>query len=167
MSALRSQLVIPDAAVGPIVADVQQYGAAQLDVETGGFLLAPADDQTRVTTVALAGEKGITRRRGLFRVSGPAIEVLFGWADDHDLRIPAQVHSHGREASLSATDQRGGFNVTGFISCVVPFFRRPPTDPLLWGWWMFDGRTWVPAGQPALDGGPVRVVTFDEDGVRP
>ena len=95
------------------------------------------------------------------------MDVLFAWADESGLRIPAQLHSHGGQAFLSPVDQREGFNVTGFISCVVPFYRRPPTDPNLWGWWMFDGLAWVPARQPWVEAGNVEVVVFDEDGVRP
>ncbi len=157
-------LVMPRTAGVPLTVEVAHYGAQGL--ETGGFLAAPETDPMRVRVVVVAGERGITRGRGLFRVSGKAIETLFGWADAHALRIPAQFHSHGVEAFLSETDRRDGFNVTDFISAVVPHFRQPPTDPGSWGWWIFDGGGWVPTPPPGLVEDPFHVVIFDEDGVR-
>lgn len=161
----RADLVVPLGA-GAIVADeVRRYGV--LDVETGGFFAGSEADPTRITTVALAGEKGIERRWGLFRVSGKAMDRLFALADGQGLRLPAQFHSHGGRAFLSKTDRQHGFNVTDFISSVIPDYVDPPSDAGAWGWWVFDGSKWASLLPPPTPDGDVKVVVFDEDGVRP
>jgi hypothetical protein len=157
-------VVLPAESVSAIIAEVRRHG--RLDLETGGFLLGPEAEPSRVEVIALAGDQGIERAWGLFRVSGRAVEQIFAWAEEHELRIPAQFHSHGRGARLSSLDRREGFNVRGFISCVVPSYRKPPPDPLAWGWWWFNGTSWVDAPAPAFRAGRAAVVTFDEAGVR-
>ena len=157
-------LHLPADAVVPILGEVRAYGATRM--ETGGFLLAPIDDPTRITTVAFAGTVGITRRYGLFGISGLALDRLFTWADDYDLRIPAQFHSHGGRAFLSPTDLAHGLSVRGFITCVIPYFRDPPRDPSRWGWWKFDGSMWKTETPPKIDAdAQAATFTFDEDGV--
>jgi hypothetical protein len=151
--------------ISAITEDVRAYGTKR--VETGGFLLAPVADPDLITTLALAGTAGITRRRGLFAVSGIALDRLFTWADEHRLRIPAQFHSHGGRAFLSPTDLAHGLSVRGFVTCIVPFWDDPPDDPTDWGWWRFDGRDWRDEVSPELDAGrSMDVVTFDEEGLR-
>jgi hypothetical protein len=59
-----------------------------------------------------------------------------------------------------------GFNVEGFITSVVPFFRNASPDPAVWGWWIYDGTAWIEAEPPAVGTGEFQVVSFDEDGVR-
>ncbi|HEV7679301.1 MAG TPA: hypothetical protein VGQ42_12095 [Candidatus Dormibacteraeota bacterium] len=158
------RLVLPDSLSAPVAAEVKRYGTR--DVETGGFLLAPEARPMCVSTVALAGHNGVTRGRGIFRISGKAIDRLFGWAEVAQLRIPAQFHSHGSEAFLSCVDRRDGFNVTEFISAVIPQYGDPPMDPHTWGWWQYDGDEWLELDPPEVIAGSVRVVVFDEDGVR-
>lgn len=164
MNTAPGGLVVPGTIGARIAAEVRRYGA--LDVETGGFMLAPAPEPMRVSIVALAGERGVTRRWGLFRVSGRAIDRLFAWADEQGMRIPAQFHSHKLGAFLSPTDQRDGFNVKDFISAVVPQYADPPADPTAWGWWLFDGEAWIATAPPAVSAQGAPVVVFDEDGVR-
>ena len=151
--------------ISAITEDVRAYGTQR--VETGGFLLAPKDDPGLITTLALAGSAGITRQRGLFGVSGIALDRLFTWADERGSRIPAQFHSHRGRAFLSPTDLAHGLSVRGFVTCIVPFWDDPPNDPTHWGWWRFDGRNWRDEVAPELDAGRgLDVVTFDEDGLR-
>jgi hypothetical protein len=156
---------LPSEAVAQIVGEVASYGRGD-GVETGGFLLAPSDDPDGVSVVAMAGETGIERAWGRFRVSALAIDVLFAWAEERGLRIPAQFHSHGIGRDLSLIDRREGFNVRGFISCVVPEFHDPPSGPNRWGWWLFDGASWVETAPCTVVDGGVMVVRFDEEGVR-
>lgn len=154
-------LRMPRSAIAPIIDEVRAYGLERN--ETGGFLLSRIDEPDRIDTVAFAGSRGITRRYGQFRISGRALEVLFTWADAHDLRIPAQFHSHGGRAFLSPTDLAHGFCVRGFVTCVIPFFKAPPPDPERWGWWRFDGRGWAAEMPPAMhEDGTVTTVRFDE-----
>jgi hypothetical protein len=158
-------LRLPQEAIEAITGDVRAYGTQR--VETGGFLLSPIGDAGQVSSLALAGTVGITRRRGLFAVSGIALDRLFTWADDKRLRIPAQFHSHRGRAFLSPTDLAHGLSVRGFVTCIVPFWNNPPNDPAQWGWWQFDGKNWRDETSPRTD--PHRklaVVTFDERGVR-
>ncbi len=158
-------LRLPSSAVTRIVGEVTSYGRDD-GVETGGFLLAPSHDPEAVSVVAMAGETGIERAWGWFRVSASAIDVLFAWAEERGLRIPAQFHSHGIGRDLSLIDRREGFNVRGFISCVVPEFRDPPSVPNGGGWWLFDGASWVETASCTLVESEVMVVRFDEEGVR-
>ncbi|HUF84619.1 MAG TPA: hypothetical protein VMQ81_08530, partial [Acidimicrobiia bacterium] len=87
------------------------------------------------------------------------------YANEHDLWIPAQYHSHGLGAFMSECDLEHGLSVEGFTSTIVPFFANPPGDPRAWGWWRFDG-DWSPIAAPLRGHGEVARVTFDEDGVR-
>lgn len=146
-----------------ILADVARYGA--LGVETGALLLTPRGEPA-VTVVALAGTAGIDRHPGLLVFSSDALNPLFSYAEDHDLQLRAQVHSHRYDAFLSATDTAGNIRMTGFIASVVPNFATPDADPRAWGWWTFDGTGWT-ATEPALvTAQGTKLVTFDADGVR-
>ena len=156
-----NDLVLSEAASAALIADVRRFGAAH--VETGGFLLAPRDDDA-VTIVALAGTAGIVRRRDLFQVSDFALDRLFGHADEHELWIPAQFHSHGLGAFMSECDVEHGLSVQGFITTIVPHFAAPPQDPAQWGWWRYEG-AWIPLAPPRRSSTPVSVITFDEGGV--
>ena len=144
------------------IADVV-HAAGQRPVETGGFTLGASTGPLSV--LALTGTEGVERRRNLFRVSGGAMAVLFEWADSAGITIVAQWHSHGRLAFLSETDVEHGFNVPGFRTTVVPFYRSPTPDPAAWGWWMFNGRHWVETPPPRLIDAEFRVITFGEEGV--
>jgi hypothetical protein len=159
-----TELALSESAVAVVIDDVRRFGGRRL--ETGGFFLASVDEPTEMTGVALAGAAGIRRRRDLFSVSGLALDRLFTWANEAELRIPVQFHSHGGRAFLSPVDLRHGMSVRGFTSCIVPFSADPPCDPAQWGWFRFDGRAWTKADPPrAVSTKAVRVVTFDEDGV--
>jgi hypothetical protein len=159
-----SGLVLCSGARDGVIAEVERYGA--LACETGGFLLTTAGTPERLAIAALADERGIDRRRGLFEVSGRAIERLFAWAGERELAIRAQVHSHGRRAFLSRTDVEHGFTVEGFTTAVVPWFAAPPADPARWGWWRCAGGDWLTADAPAVIEAAAEIVHFDEDGVR-
>jgi hypothetical protein len=158
-------LCLPGTAIAAITEDVRAYGRER--VETGGFFLSPIDDRDQISTLALAGIAGVTRKRGLFVVSGGSLDRLFAWADERQLCIPAQFHSHGGRAFLSSTDRAHGLCVRGFVTCVVPFWSDPSADPARWGWWRFDGVRWVDERRPVVDADrTVLLVTFDERGVR-
>jgi len=156
---------MPADAVNAIAHDVMHFGKS--DVETGGFLIAPRSDANVITTVAIAGAIGIFRHPRMFRISAKAIDVLFAWSDGNGFHVPAQFHSHGVTGFLSDTDRRDGFNVTGFVSCVVPHYVDPPRDHTRWGWWKFQGQIWMPISPPNVGTSSVKLVVFDEDGVRP
>ena len=158
-----SQLRLTRTVVDALTADIRCWGAR--GAETGGFLLASESDPDRLTILALAGQAGISRRRGLFAVSGPAIEQLFTWAADRELRIRAQVHSHARGAFLSPTDLRHGFDVVGFISAVVPHFTTPSAEPRDWGWWQRTSTLWEAFPAPNVIAGAGSMVRFDQGGV--
>jgi len=147
----------------PLQEHVRGYGTQ--DAEAGGFLLG-ATGVASADVLALAEGVGIERSRGLFRVSGTALERLFAWADDHELRVWAQVHSHPRGSFLSPTDKTYGFRVEGFLSAIIPDYPRPPLDPHTWGWWTFTAGVWRRAGTPSVADVPARVIVFDETGVR-
>lgn len=157
-----NELTLPEAATAAVIADVLRFGTAR--VETGGFLLAPRGSDA-ISAVALAGSGGIVRRRDLFQVSDLALDRLFAYADENGLWIPAQFHSHGHGAFMSACDVEHGLSVAGFVTTIVPHFAEPPADPASWGWWRYDGG-WVPVGppRPSFDG--VVVITVDEEPVR-
>jgi len=159
-----TELLITRNLVDGLVEDMRRFGAHTQ--ETGAFLLATEQKPNRLTLLALAGTAGISRRRELFTVSGSAIERLFSWAGDHELRIAAQVHSHAREAFLSPTDLRHGFDVAGFITAVVPHFAQPSREPDHWGWWQRSPSAWQPRRAPTVVAGAVRTFRFDEAGVR-
>lgn len=165
MTAGAPRFTIPAVAVIAIAHDVMHFGKS--DVETGGFLIAARSDPDVITTVAVAGETGIFRHPLMFRISARAIDVLFAWCDEYGFHMPAQFHSHRDAAFLSATDRRDGFNVTGFISCVVPSYVDPPREHTRWGWWEFQGKTWMPISPPTVGTNSVKMIVFDEDGMRP
>jgi len=156
-----NELILPAEAIAIVVADVTRFGA--LSVETGGFLLAAREDDA-IAMVARAGSAGIVRRPDLFQVSDLALDRLFGYADEHDLWIPVQFHSHGLAAFMSPTDVEHGLCVEGFVSTIVPFFAAPPTDPSQWGWWRYE-EAWTPIAPPGASTAPVAAITFDEDDV--
>lgn len=158
------RLLVTRNLVDALVADISAWGTH--NAETGGFVLASEHRPDRANVLALAGQSGIVRRRDLFTISGAAIERLFSWAADAELRIRAQVHSHARGAFLSRTDLKHGFDVDGFITAVVPHFATPSADPGDWRWWQRGSSRWHPYRAPDVVAGSVRVVCFDEDGLR-
>lgn len=151
------------AAILAVVDHVRSYG--QLGVETGGFLYMARGSEI-AGGVALTGIKGIVRRPGLFKISGEAIDELFSWAENADLFVPIQWHSHSIEAFLSCVDRNSGFSVDGFISVVLPFFKDPSADVSKWSWNIFQGGEWSPIEAPTVVDDAAQVVVFDEDGVR-
>lgn len=160
-------ITIPVAGVTAVVDETVAFGAR--DLETGGFLLVPrassAERDTLVSAIALAGDVGIVRRRDVFQISAPALDRIFTFADDHDMWIPVQFHSHGIGAFLSVTDERHGLRVEGFVSTVIPTYTAPPRDLARWGWWRFEAGRWRDAEPGQVTGGTVQVVRFDEAGV--
>jgi hypothetical protein len=150
-------------AVLRLVAEVGEHGAVR--VETGGFLLSRPTADGRHDILALAGEEGVRRSQDLFEVSGEAVERLFGWAAEQELRIGVQVHSHRQEAFLSRTDLRHGFTVEGFTTSVIPTYADPPRNPGSWGWWTCKAGEWKSTQPPAVVEGPAEVVRFDSGGV--
>lgn len=156
-----NDLEVADSVVRTLLEETAIWGAR--GVETGAFLLR--DQDSPACCVALAAATGVVRHPDLFTISGRAIAELFSWADDHRMRIAAQVHSHRRGALLSRTDLEHGFSVRGFISAVIPFFAAPPRRIEQWGWWQFDG-AWQPVRAPLVTAGDLRLVRFDEEGVR-
>lgn len=149
-------------AVTTMVDDVRQYGAR--GVETGSLLLTPSGEPT-VTVVALAGDSGIERHAGLLVLSAAALSPLFAFAEDHELQVRAQVHSHKYDAFLSRTDKAGNIRMPGFIAAVIPTFATPSTDMTVWGWWVFDGLDWAPTQPATVSNLNTTVVTFDADSV--
>lgn len=147
----------------PLQEHVRGYGLA--DAEAGGFLLGSHGDAS-ATVLALAEGVGIERSRGGFRVSGKAVDRLFAFAEEEELRVWAQVHSHPRGSFLSNIDKTDGFRVGGFVSGVIPDYAAPPREPASWGWWTFRDGIWRPAPIPSTVERPGRVVTFDETEVR-
>lgn len=156
-------LTIPTSILEPLQQHVRAWG--QKDNEAGGFLLGPHDAPS-IDILAFAEGAGVERSRGLFRVSGKALDRLFAWAEDHDRRVWAQVHSHPRGSFLSHTDETYGFRVEGFISAVIPDYATPPLRPETWGWWTFEAGDWRSVAAPARSDLSSRVITFDEEGVR-
>jgi hypothetical protein len=161
-------ILIPAAGVTALISEAMTFGARGL--ETGGFLLAPrtarAGLDPAITAVALAGDAGIARDRDLFQVSGHALDRIFNFADDHGLWIPAMLHSHRVGAFLSATDQRHGLGVDGFISVVIPWYSSPPQDLTRWGWWRFESGRWRHAAWGRATPGEAEILRFDEGGIR-
>ena len=162
------RILIPASGVTAVVDETAAFGVR--DLETGGFLLVPrsssADGGSPVAVIALAGDTGIVRDRGLFQISERALDRIFAFADDHDLWIPAQFHSHQVDAFLSRTDQRHGLCVEEFISAVIPTYASPPRDLARWGWWQFASGAWRDTEPGRVTDGTVEVVRFDEAGVR-
>lgn len=158
-----TQLHLGADALDTIVADVARYGARS--VETGALLLTPHGEPA-VTLVALAGTAGIDRRPGLLVFSSAALNPMFSYAEDHDLQLRAQVHSHKYDAFLSPTDKAGNIRMSGFIASVIPNFANPKADPTAWGWWTFNGTSWTPTEPALVTAQGTKFVTFDADGVR-
>ncbi|HUA73286.1 MAG TPA: hypothetical protein VL988_00850 [Solirubrobacteraceae bacterium] len=154
-----STRAIPQGLLHRIHADVACHGAR--DRETGMFLLASRGAPT-ITTLALVGTVGVTRRRGHFAVSGKALARLFAHARTNDVVVLAQIHSHGGAAFLSEVDLRHGFAVEGFTTSVIPDYRRPPIDPAAWGWWQHDGHGWKSTAPYTAIPGDGHTITFDE-----
>jgi len=155
-------IAVPPTAIELITAEVRGYGHHRL--ETGGFLMLPRDTTT-VSIVAFTGAAGILRRHNLFEISEGALDRLFAFADDHDLQVPVQFHSHEMGAFLSRTDAEHGLRVEGFTSVVVPTYSAPPCDMGRWGWWCFTAGVWAATAALPIGHGPVSAVRFDEDGV--
>jgi len=157
-----NDLVLPNG-LGIAVAGLAREAGRAL-VETGGFILRPYDTAC-ASTLAVAGAAGITRRRGLFAITPLALGELFEFADEHELTVTAQWHSHRFEAFLSRTDLAHGFDVPGFHTAVVPYFEVASADPADWGWWQYGEQGWTESIAPQSVEGDVSLVTFDEDGV--
>jgi len=160
----KEVLLVPDGGIAAVVRAVTRYGAQ--DVETGGFFLASERQWTTVSHVALAGERGVLRKRNLFVVSGPAISMLFDWATVRGCAVVAQFHSHRKGSFLSETDLEHGFAVTDFVSTVVPTYFSPPQDQAAWGWWRYNGHAWELTEAAHRFPGMPTLLLFDEDGVR-
>jgi hypothetical protein len=159
-----TDLVLPQNAVTDLIDQVSSYG--RLNVETGALLMSDRNSDM-VQVVALAGEAGVTRRYGLFVLSMPVIDQAFTYAEDRDLQVRAQIHSHAGDAFMSRTDKSGNLNMKGFIAAVIPNFRKPPHDPSSWGWWTFNAGAWEPSEPARLTVAPrATVLTVDADGVR-
>jgi hypothetical protein len=147
-----------------VQADVTKHGAD--DVETGCFLLAPAGTNA-VTTVALAGSRGINRRPDHLSISRKSVSQLFRYATLKDLTIIAQLHSHRERAFLSGTDLKHGYSVEGFTTAVIPYYQDPPFSPSDWGWWRYENGRWQITEPFELDAEAAvsPPIVFDEDGV--
>lgn len=158
-----NSLMISETLLRPLHEHVRAHGRA--DVEAGGFLLGGGENPV-ATVLALAEGRGVERSRGIFRVSGRAIDQLFAWAEERELRVWAQVHSHPRGSFLSDIDEREGFRVEGFISAVIPDYSDPSEAPSAWGFWRFAGGAWSAIESAQTTGAAGSVYTFSEDGVR-
>ena len=136
------------AAAGPAIAnEVRRYGA--LDVETGGFLLAP-EGTGSVCTVAFAGTSGIIRRRLQLQISEIALDQLFGFAEEQGCWVPAQFHSHAGESVPVADRPRARPASPRVHLRRHPRFRRPARrSPDAWTWWRFGRAEWHPADSPS------------------
>lgn len=153
-----SALLLPTGMPPRIATEARASGA--YTVETGGFILSALEGPASV--LALTGERGVVRRRDLFRVSGLAMATLFEWVEERELTVAAQWHTHGRRAFLSETDVEHGFNVPGFTTTVVPHYRTASADVASWGWWTYDDREWAAVSPPALVSSNFSVITFEE-----
>ena len=67
--------IVPEHAGIAIAEHVREHGLCY-GVETGGFLLCPLEDDSRVSVVALTADAGIVREPYRFLVSGEAFEAL-------------------------------------------------------------------------------------------
>jgi proteasome lid subunit RPN8/RPN11 len=164
MTRRTNPLSLPDDVLNHLTADIAIYGTQKL--ETGAFLLAPAGAPNWLAVLALAGTQGITRRPDHFSVTGEALEQLFEWAEDHHLRVRAQVHSHSGPAFLSRTDRTHGLNVPGFTTTVVPSYTDPPRTVAGWGWWRHEDGDWRTVPPAVVGAHPASIVRFDMGGVR-
>lgn len=158
----RCALTVPIGAAAVVVAEVAGFGS--VNKETGGFLLAE-NGRTEISLVAVAGETGVLRARDLFQITSTALDRLFRFAEEHDVWIPVQFHSHRRHAFLSNADARHGFCVEGFVSAVVPTYDQPPKAASDWGWWCFHDAAWQTMEAPAASTVGVAVLRFDENEV--
>ncbi len=160
-----SALTIREGAVELLLDEVEAYGA--IPAETGAFLLGREDAPDELFAVAVPGTDGVVRRGDLFEVSAESVAGLFDLATERGLVIRAQLHSHRRGAFLSPTDLEHGFNVEGFVTCVVPRYSDPPREPAHWGWWRFESGTWIDQPAPRSVAGICERVDFaseDHDG---
>ena len=153
---------LPDSAIAAMTAHVRSHGA--LGVETGGLIIA--DAAGRPQAVACAGDTGITRRPGLFKMSGAALDQLFTVCEARAWNVVAMFHSHAVDAFLSTTDRELGLNIRGFTSIVIPEYANAPADPTSWAWFSFDGTRWRDDQPWQTVDATIRVLDFDEDGVR-
>jgi hypothetical protein len=156
-----NDLILPEPATAAMLADVTRFGGKS--VETGGFLLAPRDEDT-IAIVALAGAAGIVRRRRMFQVSEIALDRLFAHADRRELWIPAQFHSHGGAAFMSPTDIAHGLSVEGFVTTILPDFASP-RQPIAMG--LVALRRGVDADRAATPGRGARLGHHLRRGRRP
>lgn len=153
---MNTDIALPRDLAKRVAAETRAAGVRV--VETGGFMLAGASGH--VSVLALAGNDDIRRERGLFLIGSRAMATLFDWASARSLRVVAQWHSHRYDAFLSDTDLAHGFDVPGFMTCVVPDYEHPSAVPSDWGWWLFDGE-WVETPAPTVIDGGVDVITFE------
>jgi hypothetical protein len=156
-------LLLPQGAIEPLIEHVSSYG--RNEVETGALLLCDPRSSA-VRAVALTGDRGVTRKYGLFVLSMRVIDSAFSYAEDHGLQVRAQVHSHAGAAFLSPTDKSGNLNMQGFIVAVIPNFHRPPHDPTSWGWWTFIAGAWRASEAARTDRtlASANIVTVDAEG---
>lgn len=159
-----SALTLSDQALDTLLTETRAWGARP--AETGAFLLSVPAAADRLVVIALAGSAGIRRERDLFLISGAALERLFSWAGERSLTVRAQIHSHRGHAFLSPTDLRGGFNVEGFTTAVIPRYADPPADPTAWGWWRYGVGGWRICAGPKPVRASAEVVVFDARGIR-
>jgi hypothetical protein len=157
-----SALTIREGAVDLLLDEVETYGA--LPAETGAFLMGREDAPHELALIAVPGPAGVVRRRDLFEVSAEALAGLFDLATEEGLVIRAQLHSHRRGAFLSWTDLEHGFNVEGFVTCVMPRYSSPPREPALWSWWRFEGGSWVDHPAPTVIPGACERIDFAPGG---
>ncbi|QWC86566.1 hypothetical protein KLP28_07820 [Nocardioidaceae bacterium] len=150
-------------ALDVLVGDVARYGA--LGLETGALFLTPPGEPS-VTVLALAGTADIDRHARLLVLSSAALNPLFAYAEQNNVQVRAQIHSHMHEAFLSNTDKTGNIRMPGFIASVIPNFATPSHDPATWGWWAFQDSDWVPIAPASVKARTTTVITFDADGVR-
>lgn len=150
-------------AIGSLIEHVSSYG--RTEVETGALLMCDPGGGA-VRAIALTGDRGVTRKYGLFVLSMRVIDSAFSYAEDRGLQVRAQVHSHAGAAFLSPTDKTGNLNMEGFIAAVIPNFRNPPHDPTLWGWWTYGARAWRASGPARTDRTlpSATILTVDADG---
>lgn len=156
-----SALTIRKGAVELLMQEVESYGA--IPTETGAFLLAREDAPDEISIVAVPGPVGIVRRRDLFQVSAETLGGLLDLASEEELLIRAQLHSHRRGAFLSRVDLEHGFDVEGFVTCVVPRYADPPREPAEWSWWRFDSGGWGRCPAPVTVAGECRRIDFGEE----
>ncbi len=159
-----SRLSIPLEGVEAVVRETSQYGMSCL--ETGGFFLAHSGESI-ISSIAMAGNTGVSRHHNFFQISASAIDRLFVYADAAGYWIPAQFHSHRFTADMSLVDEDHGFRAEDFISTILPHYNKPPNHPENWTWWKFSGGSWVTSQSAMLYNGCLEcIVEFDEDGVR-